>query len=183
MDENQFWQLIEKTRHASDDSCRQQVESLQKRLTDLAADDIVDFYHLFRQFQDEAYSWHLWSAASITGAGCGDDSFTDFRAWLIGQGKKVYHQVLENPDRLADLIDVEDDGSVFYGVLPKCESLNYVAAQAYKAKTGYSLPRLHTSPRHPKGSKKDTSDWLAVYPRLAKKFGSRYDHDDNEPGN
>lgn len=33
---------------------------------------------------------------------CSDDSFIDFRAWLVGQGKAVYMAALKDPDSLAD---------------------------------------------------------------------------------
>ena len=105
MNEKQFWQLIEETQTASQGSCKQQADLLRLRLVSLSAEDIIEFDRLFQHFQDKAYSWHLWSAAIIIGdGGCSDDSFTDFRAWLIGQGKDTYYDVLDNPDRLADII-------------------------------------------------------------------------------
>ena len=33
--------------------------------------------------------------------GCSDDSFLDFRAWLIAQGKETYLEALRDPDTLS----------------------------------------------------------------------------------
>ena len=45
----------------------------------------------------------LWTAASLMCDGCSDDGFTDFRAWLIAQGKDAYMSALADPDSLAEL--------------------------------------------------------------------------------
>ena len=35
--------------------------------------------------------------------GCGDDGLSDFRGWLIGEGKKTYFKALSNPETLEEL--------------------------------------------------------------------------------
>ena len=49
-----------------------------------------------------AYKYGLWSAVRLMGHAT-DDGFTDFRAWLISQGKEAYFAALKEPDTLADL--------------------------------------------------------------------------------
>lgn len=47
-----------------------------------------------------AYKYGLWSAVRLMGHAT-DDGFTDFRAWLISQGKEAYFAALKEPDTLA----------------------------------------------------------------------------------
>lgn len=44
------------------------------------------------------YRYDLWAAAYLIGGGCSDDSFTDFRAGLIGQGCDWYEQATTSSD-------------------------------------------------------------------------------------
>ena len=56
-----------------------------------------------------------------------DDGFTDFRAWLISQGKEAYFAALKEPDTLADL----DPGDGYW-----FESFAYAGYYALKELTG-----------------------------------------------
>lgn len=48
------------------------------------------------------YRWELWAAAYLIGGGRSDDSFIDFRAGLIAQGRDWYDKAAASPDSLAD---------------------------------------------------------------------------------
>lgn len=43
------------------------------------------------------YRWDVWAAAYLIGGGCSDDSFMDFRAGLIAQGRDWYQKAAASP--------------------------------------------------------------------------------------
>lgn len=49
----------------------------------------------------------LWAAAFVLMGGCSDDSFMDFRSWLILQGRDAIEAIVRDPDSLADYPFVE----------------------------------------------------------------------------
>ena len=62
--------------------------------------------------------------------GCSDDGFSDFRMWLIAQGKEVYLNALKDPDSLS--------GVTPYGYC-SFESLGYISSQVYSAMKGKNI--------------------------------------------
>ena len=59
-----------------------------------------------------------------------DDDFTDFRGWLIAQGRDVYMAALKDADSLADVPTDRDCC---------CETLCYVGSCAYEKPTGRDI--------------------------------------------
>ncbi len=107
MTRDEFWDHIESSKRSDPD---EHVERLTKQLAKLPTDEIADFEHWWRVSAAEAYRWDLWGAAYTINGGCSDDGFTDFRSWLILQGRDTFQAALTNPDSLADL-DVEEDSA------------------------------------------------------------------------
>ncbi len=162
MDETTFWQLMDETRAASGNDGYKQIELLVEELVKLSEEDILDFDDIFDWYLDQAYSRNLWAAA-YTIQSCGDDDFTDFRGWLIGQGKAIYERALEDPDSLADVVDLDTD--------TQPESFSYVSMYAYERKMG-SIESMPLSARQ--GLVELTGDdWEVAeqkVPRLREKF-------------
>lgn len=119
---DEFWDHIHKTRRKDPDA---HVEKLVTRLAKLPPDEIVDFDHWWGTLAREAYHWNLWGAAYTINGGCSDDGFTDFRSWLMLQGRDVFQAAVTNPDTLADVVD---------GAEVDCEC--YPALDAWFAATG-----------------------------------------------
>ena len=89
-----------------------------------------NFHNILHAYEDLAYQYGLWDAASIIKEyGCSDDGFIDFRAWLIAQGKEVYMNALKDPDTLAD---IQPYGDCSF------ECMSYVGDYAYEQLTGRS---------------------------------------------
>ena len=117
-----------------------------------------------RQQSIEAYRWDLWAVAYIINGGCSDDGFEYFRGWLIAQGKDYFEAALKNPENAAAC--VAEGGDV------ECESILYVANQAYKDKTGSEMaPAIVSYPSEPKGQSWDEDSVEELYPNLAQRFG------------
>ena len=97
---------------------------------ELGPEQALNFDYIAHAYRAAAYKYGLWSAASIMCNNCTDDGFTDFRGWLIAQGRDVYMAVLKDPDSLAD---VPTDRDCY------CETLCYVGSYAYEKLTGRDI--------------------------------------------
>lgn len=167
VNEQRFWQLIDESRVAAGgardmDSAAEQAEALEDLLTREAPADIVDFERLFSEYMARSYDWGLWGAAYVLNGGCSDDGFDYFRAWLIGQGRKVFEAVLADPDSLVDYVDDEVE----------CEDLLSVASRAYEEQTGDELPTLTVElPDEPRGEAWEEEELAERFPRLSARFG------------
>jgi hypothetical protein len=105
VDERAFWSLIDRSREAAGGDPDRQADALYELLQGRPEPELRAFGTMFRTFRARAYRWDLWEAGSLINEGMGDDSFDDFRAWLISCGRMVYEQALANPDSLADVSD------------------------------------------------------------------------------
>ena len=95
--------------------------------------DFFAWYRLQQAFMQLADTPKLCAAASIINYGTSDDRFTDFRAWLVMQGRAVYLAALADPDRLARM-------RVSFGEA-EWELCGYIAMYAYAGKKYLDLFR------------------------------------------
>ena len=134
MDSAEFWDIIEAARASAVDS-KPFHEALADRLAALTEHEILDYQERFEEARQALYRWDLWAAAYLIGGGCSDDSFMDFRAGLIAQGRDWYQQAADCPDSLAAHPAVAAasrpwDNPLFY------EEVNYGAPHACERVTG-----------------------------------------------
>src|SRR6185436_1189218 len=133
----EFWQLIDRARNAS-----AQLDEVPKRLTDLLCtleeSEIVAFWSHHIDCLDRAYDARLWLAAVVTMHGCGDDTFHDFRDWLIALGQSRFEAALDQPDSLADLDSFDGDERA-------CPTLFYFGSVASNAFCKKSTGNEHDS--------------------------------------
>ena len=166
MDEAAFWQLTSDTRAASDNDTGRQSELLEERLSQLPAQQIVDFGRIRHQLDQQAYSWEIWGAAYVIEDGCSDDCFRDFRAYLISLGREPYEAALRDPDSLAPVVQDAEEGD--------WENADNVAPDAYESATGEDIPTDDSDlSGNPSGQPWDDEDQDALvqrYPALATRF-------------
>ena len=130
-----FWEIIE-TARASAGPDRPFHEALTDHLTTLSEQDILEYCERFEKMHDALYRYDLWAAAYLIGGGCSDDSFIDFRAGLIAQGRDWYERATTSADSLADHPAVAGaghplaDNPLFY------EEVNYAASYAFERVSG-----------------------------------------------
>ncbi|MEM9692911.1 MAG: DUF4240 domain-containing protein [Myxococcota bacterium] len=97
---DEFWAIIEQARDPSGSA-----EQTATNLADLAAEweppQMVAFEAWNQAYRNAANRQELWCAVAVLRGGCSDDSWTDFRAWLVAQGRDVYTRVVADPDELA----------------------------------------------------------------------------------
>lgn len=177
MDESAFWRLIEETLEASAGDDQRHISLLVQRLVAMGLQAVSNFDYWYSTFEARAYRAELWDACYHVNCGCGDDGFSDFRAWLIGRGEDVYKQVLLDPETLVNLLSSEQYAE---------SSLWVVTMDAYEALTGQEIPPLYPriTPTLEGRSIHEglpESEWDRAaehrFPRLFAKFGNCADKD------
>lgn len=148
MDRVEFWRIIDEARTSVAKLTDMPVKAKELLLAKPSL-DILDFESHYIALFVQAYDARLWEAAALAMDGCGDDTFMDFRYWLIALGQSTYEAVLENPDRLAELdLTGGDHGEplLFY--------FGGIGADAYRVKVGFGeleeVPVDYTICRKPK---------------------------------
>ncbi len=164
MDSEMFWEMISISKANSSGDYEQQQLELKKELLKRSATDILEFDNKFRTLRGEIYDWNFWAAAYIINGGCSDDCFSDFRGWLIGQGKAVFEGAIQNVENLAELKDTNDGD---------WEGLSYVPSEAYEQKTRKDLPAGIRENFEITGEEwsEDGDDLKNKFPKLWEKFG------------
>ncbi|MFR0757477.1 MAG: DUF4240 domain-containing protein [Hominisplanchenecus sp.] len=96
MSKDQFWNLIEKAKEVCGTDLDASAVWIKQQLFYMTPEDVLQFHNLVYSYRDAAYKYGLWTAAGIMmEAGCSDDSFSDFRMWLIAQGKRSLSECLK----------------------------------------------------------------------------------------
>jgi hypothetical protein len=138
MDEH-FWQVIDEARHGHPTS--------DERMTSIRGQLMNRDLHVLAAFRAATLGWwvaldrrDLWAAAYALLGGCGDDSFMDFRTWLLLHGRDAIEKVVRDPDGLVEWKYLESPG--VEGLLAIPEQL-----------AGVALPELDFHP--------DVSAWPA----------------------
>jgi hypothetical protein len=166
MDADWFWAIID--RAPDDDALRALLEPLDR-------EDLADFVGLLSAFWFRAERDDVWGAGYTLDGGMGDDSFMDFRSWLIGRGRAAYEAVLVNPDALADAVP-----GLVVGESHTDEGYGSIASELYEDRYGEeppdgdydevvaaSLPPAeHARRQHPIADEDWEGDEQRRYPRL-----------------
>lgn len=108
MNENEFWNIINRSKEDSSDQFNSMVNILKK----LPFKKIVSFLIKIEELLYDSYNEKLWCAAYLVNKGCPDDEFEFFRLWLISQGKETFYSVLNTPDSLIDFIPENNDSKL-----------------------------------------------------------------------
>ena len=167
MDEPTFWRLIEEAKDESGGDGDEQAARLQAKLEALPADEIIAFKHIQDELMDRSYRNELWATAYIINGGCSDDGFDYFRGWLIGQGERVFHDTLRDPEGTLLTAAGEGEGET------ENESILSAAHEAYGARTGQEMPFWMRRQQELAGEPWDEETVDQLFPRLAAKFWRR----------
>lgn len=164
MNDDQFWKIIAVSKTNSSGDYEKQQTELEKELLKLTAIEILEFDNKFRTLRGEVYNWNFWAAAYIINGGCSDDCFSDFRGWLIGQGKTIFESAVENIETLAELNETNDGD---------WEGLSYIPTEAYEKKTGNDMPHGIQENFEITGEEwnEEGDDLKNNFPKLWAKFG------------
>ncbi|MBM0276239.1 DUF4240 domain-containing protein [Micromonospora tarensis] len=104
----EFWSLVERAREdvlddgAAWPSGSMIGEALAARLAQLPAERIVEFQRCYERLAARGHRWGLCAAAYVIRGYVSDDSFSDFKAGLIGLGREAFERAVADADALAD---------------------------------------------------------------------------------
>ena len=163
MNTDQFWQIIDSVHGKSSGDMDRKCELLKEELSRLESNELCDFINHFDSADAAAYTWPLWGAAYVMHGGCSDDSFSDFRATLISQGREVYERALNDPESLVEL-DFDDEEDVCY------EGFQYVKNDVAEEKLGEIPKRKASFPDDPTGLEWDEDSLEQLFPKLSAKY-------------
>ena len=135
MDTDDFWELIEAAR-ASAVAGRAFHEVLADLLAARTEQEILEYQEKFDEAHQALYRWDVWAAAYLIGGGCSDDSFIDFRAGLIAQGRGWYQKAADSPDNLAEHPAVAATAGRPWDNPLLYEVVNYAASRAFERVSG-----------------------------------------------
>jgi len=182
-----FWALVQSSPAAT--TQRERTDRLTENLARLPGPAIIEFeLHLAAQ-RKRADTWLMWGAAWIIMQGwCSDDGFFYFQPWLVGLGHQTFERVVDNPDYLAGVPQIQRlagrPGSDWSDdEWPEWELLNYVACYAYERANGeedgldnaLEIQGLHricdVAPEGDRWNFDDPDERLAKLPRLTALLG------------
>jgi hypothetical protein len=164
MESEKFWKIIEITKSESYGDYEKQQSLLERELLKLTAKEVLEFDNKFRTLRGEIYTWDFWAAAYIINGGCSDDCFSDFRGWLIGQGKSIFESAVQNIETLSELKETNDGD---------WEGLSYISTDIYEKKTGNDMPNGIQENFEITGEEweEDENELKNKFPKLYAKFG------------
>ena len=164
MESKKFWKIIENTKSESSGDYEKQQSLLERELLKLTAKEVLEFDNKFRTLRGKIYTWDFWAAAYIINGGCSDDCFSDFRGWLIGQGKSIFESAVQNIETLSELKETNDGN---------WEGLSYISTDIYKKKTGNDMPNEIQENFEIIGEEweEDENELKNRFPKLYAKFG------------
>lgn len=169
MHEDHFWEIIQLTHDKANGEFDAQQSEMTKALHKLSPQDIIHFDNRFRELRGRAYDWQLWAAIYIIHGGCSDDSFIDFRGWVISQGKEFYYKTVADPETLVD-IDEEK-------IEVDWEGMGYVPSTVFEELTGKEITSEYRENQDIKGTEWDeeSNDELKLmFPKLWAKYADNY---------
>jgi hypothetical protein len=166
MEEDRFWKIIERTKENSNNDYEKQQSELESELRKLTLDELILFGNRFRYFRGHANTWELWGAIYIIHGGCGDDSFNDFREWVIGQGKFFYYKTTKDPETLSEL-DPE-----FIEETSEFEGLGYIPSKVFEDRVGEEMEFLFQENNITTGKEwnENTDDLKIMFPKIYAKY-------------
>ena len=162
MDSLKFWEIINTSKTNSSGNYSKQQTELKKELLKLPSIEILEFDNKFRTLRGQVNNWNFWAAAYIINGGCSDDCFSDFRGWLIGQGKTVFENAINNIETLSELTQTNEGD---------WEGLSYIPTEAYENKTGNDIPNGVRENFETSGEEWEEDDLKIKFPKLWSKFG------------
>lgn len=156
MTEDVFWEVIG---NRADGSLAERLEALPLRIARFKPKAIKDFDKLLRLKWGEAYRTDIWALAFLLRGGCSDDSFMDFRAWLIMQGRDVFERAMADPNQFDVSLFTEDSSG--------CMTILEAASIAYDLRAGKAMPRSKVKSPELTGPEMDEDEFASHLPSIA----------------
>lgn len=173
MDRATFWDLVDRSREGADGDLETQTAQLISLLDEVPEDQLAAFDAEFVAANRDLYTWEVLGAGTVLLGWLSDDVFTDFRSWVVAQGREVHERVVADPDSLADLgtLDLEQVGLG--------ELFANAAGEAYESRTDgdwfedfpdQPIPEPDDEPAGIRFDAADADELRRRYPRLTARW-------------
>ena len=97
-----FWSIIDNSRHFADP-----YDGIKSALCDLTREEILSFDHILSENIAEACTFPLLAANFAIASYVSDESFREFRAWLISRGFEKFTKALVDIESIAEWLSKE----------------------------------------------------------------------------
>lgn len=162
MDLDDFWAFLTEVKTGSEGDAITG-GALMLRLEELHGPAIRKFYSHYAKTMRRLFHWNVWALAYASLGGCSDDSFHDFRGWLIMRGNAdLVDLAIDNPKAAAAGLPEDVD--------PADRSIYSICMAAYLARTGKLLKGIATDLENPKGREWDEDDFEQSHAELLSVF-------------
>lgn len=162
MDETVFWELIARSRSEAE-ALDEQLMLLERLLQTFKAAEIKRFGSLYAGYMRKLHHWDVWALAYAARGGCSDNSFVEFRTWLILQGDPALVELaLNDPARAAMRVPRDPE-------LPD-GSLSTMIEEAFLQRKGTPMAMACIDLDEPRGKEWPEEEWESWYPRLARHY-------------
>lgn len=131
MNQDTFWKIIDVVNSEVGSENQDGILRLtEEKLSGYSPQDIATWGSIQYHYKELADTSAVFAASCCINEYMSDDSFLDFRMWLISRGKETYLAALKDPDSLAGLQIPENTRFELYG---------YVASDAFEKASGKNL--------------------------------------------
>lgn len=168
MNEEKFWEIIEKAGSPANCDPEDQCENITEQLSSLNKEDLVAFANIHKEILVKAYTWEMIKACYVLLGYASDDVFEDFRNWVILNGKNRFYKTIQSPDEIASYLTVEDPVEEVTG-----EPLLYVCEEAWNGDIE-ELENEYLSPSEPEINETlpENSILIKEFPSIHNKYGT-----------
>lgn len=158
MDDALFWEFISRS-HSEAPELPDQLALLEAMLQRLKAQEVRRFASIYARHMKQLYHWNVWALAYAARGGCSDDSFREFRSWLILQGNPALLELsIKDPTAAASHVprdpELPDDG-----LMPMIDEI-------YLARAGKTFEWPMTDLESPKGKEWPEDELDTRFPDL-----------------
>lgn len=172
MDAQRFWLLVDTARRDAPGDDEAFLARLYRALAELEPEEVLEFRDALATTLERANSFRLRGAAFAINAERSEDGFEQFRGWLVGRGRDVFEQALEDPESLAE--HVPEDPK-FEALM---EELLYLPVYVYEEQTGKEIELAESWQTgllaEPAGEPVDPDEVEKIFPKLWARSQSRH---------
>ncbi len=104
-----FWSIIEEARSTKCKTDEELRQKLVEILVRYPKSRLVAFQQRYLGCISKAYRWDLSVALGLVNGYLSDDSFYDFRDYLVSRGRETFEKIVADPESLLEMVDASGE--------------------------------------------------------------------------
>lgn len=104
MNEQIFWDIIANSRQVMHTNFESQCAHISTLLLAYKEEEIIGFEQILCEQLEKANTWPMMAASFVVCSFISEETYEDFRAWTIGQGKDNFEKIVRDPNEICKLI-------------------------------------------------------------------------------